>query len=177
MPIEVVALGLELSFHRDVPLGERLPVGARRKERQQCVGDSALPVDERAIAVKRHPVHRHGPQRTSYDPDNADADDVKRIQDCGMRIALAALLVASACGGQHVASRVPAEPPSTPTPSASAAPSPTAPRGSPPVSTSIAPEAGVLFAAGPGDWIYPPDRPTGAPPRRPRPPPGGRLTR
>ena len=78
-----------------------------------------------------------------------------------MRIALAALLVASACGGQHVASRVPAEPPGTPTPSASAAPSPTAPRGSPPVSTGVAPEAGVLFVAGPDDWIYRYDGPTG----------------
>jgi len=66
--IEVVALGLELRLHRDVPLGEGLPVGAGRKEWQERVGDPALPVDERAVAVERDPIHRHGPQRTSYDP-------------------------------------------------------------------------------------------------------------
>jgi hypothetical protein len=78
-----------------------------------------------------------------------------------MRIALAALLVASACGGQHVASRPPPEPSTTPAPLASAAPSPTSTRGMPPVSAGVDPEAGVLFVAGPDDWIYRYDGPTG----------------
>src|SRR2546430_15212430 len=78
-----------------------------------------------------------------------------------MRIAPAALLLAGAWGARHVASGVPAEPRSPPTPPASAAPSPPAPRGSPPVSTGVAPEAGVLFVAGPDDWIYRYDGPTG----------------
>ncbi|TMC77102.1 MAG: hypothetical protein E6J09_08295 [Chloroflexi bacterium] len=79
-----------------------------------------------------------------------------------MRIALAALLVASACGGQQGTRPVGIEPPSsTPTPPASAAPSPTPPRGAPPVSTGVAPEAGVLFVTGADDWIYRYDGATG----------------
>jgi hypothetical protein len=79
-----------------------------------------------------------------------------------MRTALAvSLLIATACGGQHLASRPPPEPSTTPAPLASAAPSPTSTRGMPPVSAGVAPEAGVLFVAGADDWIYRYDGATG----------------
>src|SRR2546427_7605853 len=94
-----------------------------------------------------------------------------------MRIALAALLVASACGGQQGTRPVATEPPSMPTPRASAAPSPAPPRGSPPVSTGVAPEAGVLFVTGAGDWIYRYDGATGGLPRVTRHPRIGLVTR
>jgi hypothetical protein len=71
------------------------------------------------------------------------------------------LLVATACGGQRVTSRIPAEPSVTPFPSASATASPASPQGMPPISAGAAREAGVLFVAGADDWIYRYDGATG----------------
>src|SRR5438045_2940819 len=59
--MEVVALALKVRLHGDVPLRERPPVRPRPEMRQQGVGDAALPVDERAVAVEGDPLDvRHG---------------------------------------------------------------------------------------------------------------------
>src|SRR2546425_770370 len=57
--VEVVTLRLELGLHGYVPLGERLAARTGRRERQEGIGDPALPVDERAVAVERDPLDGH----------------------------------------------------------------------------------------------------------------------
>ncbi len=82
-----------------------------------------------------------------------------------MRTALAlCLVIAAACGPHDAGSRVPAEPPDKPSPSASPSPNaavPARPIAGAPVAEYAAPEAGVLFLQGADDWIYRYDGPTG----------------